>query len=126
MSAHRTLKDLYKAFTSNIGPGLLQDPGDAGAITVDMWGQICELVSSGAETRTLATPNRPGVLAIIRMKTDGGDITLTAAGTLNVAANNTAVFGDVGDQLVLTSVSASSGYRWEILINTGSVALSTV
>ena len=108
------------------GPIDKMDPGDGGTITINDYGGLVELVSTGAETRTLAAPGKAGILATIRMKTDGGDITMTAAATLNVAANNTAVFADVGDQLVLLSVSASSGFRWEIVVNTGSVALSTV
>ena len=51
---------------------------------------------------------------------------MTAANGLNVAANNTAVFNAVGEQLFMTSVeTATAGtFRWEILVNTGSVALS--
>lgn len=120
MSGHNAA---YEMFQDDL---VLPDPGDAGTIVFDRYGQIVEMVSAAAETRTLANPSRLGILAFIRMKTSGGDITMTAAGTLNVAANNTAVFADVGDQLVLLSVSATTGYRWEILINTGSCALSTV
>ena len=120
MGTHNAPRNLHQA---SLGQA---DPGDAGVIGIENYGAIVELVSAAAETRTLATPLRPGILATIRMKTDGGDITMTAAGTLNVAANNTAVFADVGDQLVLLSVSATTGYRWEIVVNTGSVALSTV
>ena len=120
MSGHRVLHDAL------VAPLESYDPGASGTITVTKNFELYELVSAAAETRTLAAPTRGGIYCIIRMKTDGGDITMTAAATLNVAANNTAVFADVGDQLVLISVSASSGYRWEIVVNTGSVALSTV
>ena len=120
MGTHNAPRNLVQASLDQV------DPGDAGTISIVKYGAIVELVSEAAETRTLASPLRPGILATIRMKTDGGDITMTAGGTLNVAANNTAVFADVGDQLVLLSVAASSGYRWEIVVNTGSVALSTV
>ncbi len=118
MTGHRAAHDM------KIAPLLGFDPGDASTLYVDRYGHLFELVSAGAETRTLANPDRPGVLAIVRMKTDGGDITLTAAAGINVAGNTQAVFGDVGDQLLLISVSAASGYRWEILVNTGSVSLS--
>lgn len=100
------------------------DPGAGNSIIVEKYGQLFELVSAAAEARTLVAPTRPGVLCVVRMKTDGGDITLTAAEGLNVTGNTSAVFADVGDQLVLISVSATTGYRWEILVNTGSVSLS--
>jgi len=120
MSGHRVASDLAK------GAPTLADPGNAGDIVITKQGQLVELESSAAETRTLKNPLRASMRATIRMKTDGGDITLTASNGLNVTGNNTAVFADVGDLIDLISVSHTSGYRWEILVNTGSVALSTV
>ena len=122
MGTHNAPRNLHQA---SLGQA---DPGDAGVIGIENYGAIVELVSSAAaETRTLSTPLRPGILATIRLKTDGGgDITMTAAGTLNVTGNNTAVFADAGQQLVLLSVSATTGYRWEVVVNTGTVVLSTV
>jgi hypothetical protein len=120
MSGHRAAHDLAKA------PLQLTDPGDAGIIAVDRFGGHCEVVTAAAETRTLADPTGAGLLATIRLRTDGGDLTVTAANGLNVAANTTAVFNAVGEQLFMTSVeTATAGtFRWEILVNTGSVALS--
>ena len=123
-NAHRILSTLYEAFTSGIGPGILNDPGDAGTIGPTVNFQVCEMVSAAVETRTLRNPNRAGVRFLIRMKTDCGNITLTGANGLNVGGNTGAVFADVGDQLELVSVSHTTGYRWEILVNTGSVSLS--
>ena len=123
-NAHRVLKTLYEAFTAGIGPGILADPGNAGTIRPTMNFQICEMVSAEGETRTLINPSRPGIRFLVRMKTDGGDITLTSTNGLNVAGNTAAVFADVGDQVELVSVTHTSGYRWEILVNTGSVSLS--
>lgn len=118
MSGHRILQDLARADM------LLRDPGASGVISIDKNFALVELVSLAAESRTLNSPDRPGLVATIRMKTDGGDVTVTAAHGLNVTGNTTAVFADVGDQLVLLSVSHTTGYRWEILVNTGSVSLS--
>lgn len=118
MSGHNTPYHMYQ------GPLSVPDPGDGKNIAINRYGAIVELVSAAGETRTLAAPSKAGVLATIRMKTDGGDIVLTASAGLNVAGNTTATFADVGDQIVLLSVSAASGYRWEILVNTGSVALA--
>ncbi len=43
-------------------PSIIADPGNAGAIPVtEGWG-VCSLVSAGAETRTLADPQRVGAV----------------------------------------------------------------
>ena len=73
-NAHRILKTLLEAFTPNIGPGILADPGDGGTIRPTMNFQICELVSATAETRVLANPDRPGIRFTLRLLTDGGSI----------------------------------------------------
>lgn len=116
--SHRIHHDLYRA------PKGLADPGNAGTIRVTEDLQICEMVSAAAETRTLANPTKAGVRFVLRMLTDGGDITVTAANGLNVTGNTSAVFADVGDLLSLVSVTHTTGYRWEIEVNTGSVSLS--
>jgi len=119
MSAHNMLHEMVLA------PHEMPDPGDAGVIAVDRQLAIMELVTAAAETRTLAAPTRPGLRLCLRMKTDGGDCVVTAAAGLNVAVNTTATLADVGDLLDLVAVSAAAGgYRWEILVNTGSVALA--
>lgn len=118
MSAHNTLQQLLQADHD------MPDPGDGKIIAVERQLAILELVSEDAETRTLANPERAGLWFTLRMKTDGGDVVVTAANGLNVAGNTTATFADVGDQLAMVSVSHTTGYRWEILVNTGSVALA--
>jgi len=102
----------------------LNDPGPGGLI--DPFGdmQICELSTASSETRTLANPTKPGIRFTLRMKTDGGDCTVAVSNGLNVAGDTQAVFADVGDLLEMVSVSHTTGYRWEILVNTGSVALT--
>lgn len=125
-SGHRILETLYEAFTANIGPGLLADPGDAGTIRPTMNFQICEMVSAGAETRTLANPNRSGIRFILRLLTDGGNVVVTAANGLNVLLETEATFADESDFLSLVSVKTSTGYRWEIMEgNAGTVVSST-
>lgn len=116
--SHRIHYDLFK------GPKLIPDPGAGGRIRVTGDLQICELVTAAAEARTLENPTKVGIRFTLRMKTDGGDATVTASNGLNVAGNTQAVFGDVGDALYLISVSHTSGFRWEIQTNTGSVSLS--
>ena len=106
------------------GPKVLDDPGNGKTIRVAQDLQICEMVSTGAETRTLANPTKPGIRFVLRMLTDGGDIVVTAANGLNPSLHTTATFADAGDLISLVSVSlTATTYRWEILEgNVGSVA----
>ena len=125
MSSHRTLNDLYHAYT-DIGPGILADPGDGGTIAPTMWGQICEITSAGAETRTLARPNRSGIRFTVVLYSDGGNVTLTATGGLNAAGDTVAVLADAGDMLDLISVKASgTTSSWRIVENVGTVAVTS-
>ena len=55
---------------------VIADPGNAGAITVTESGH-CPIVTTGAETRTLAAPSYAGQLLSLAMKTDGGDCVVT-------------------------------------------------
>lgn len=122
-SPHRIHHDLYR------GPKIIKDPGDAGIIRAAADLQICEMVlGAGSETRTLATPTKPGIRLVIRLKTDGGGtLVLTAAAGLNVALETTATFADASDFLSLISVTISgTSYRWEVLEgNVGTVISST-
>lgn len=117
-NAHRALNTIKDA------DHVVRDPGASGRIAPEKDLAICEMVTAAAEARTLANPTKAGNRLTLRLKTDGGDCTVTAANGLNVTGNTQAVFADVGDQLELISVSHTTGYRWEILVNTGSVALS--
>jgi hypothetical protein len=110
--------DLYKASK------VMADPGATKTINVNEDLQICEMVSTGIETRTLANPTKAGIRFVLRLLTDGGDVTVTAANGLNVTGNTSAVFADASDMLSLVSVSHTTGYRWEIEANIGSVSLS--
>lgn len=116
--SHRVHFDLYRA------PKGMADPGNAGTIRVSEDLQICEMVSAAAETRTLADPTKPGIRFVLRLLTDGGDVTVSAANGLNVTGNTVATFADASDLLSLVSVTHTSGYRWEIEVNVGAVALS--
>jgi len=109
--------DLYSA------PKAMRDPGDAGRIVVSEDLKILEMVSTTAETRTLADPTKAGIRFVLRLLTDGGTVTVTAANGLNVTGNTIAAFDDASDILSLVSVSHTTGYRWQVLVNTG-VSLS--
>ena len=114
MSAHRTLKDLYRAFEPT-GPGLLVDPGSAGTITFDMYGQICSVVTATAEARTLAQPDRPGIIGTVALKTDGGNLTLTVTGGYNQDADTVMTFADAGDFVTFLSLDVGGSYYWRVL-----------
>jgi len=119
VSAHRLHHELYS------GGKILTDPGNGKTIQVAKDLQICEMVSTTTETRTLANPTKPGIRFTLRLFDDGGDVVVTASNGLNVTLNPAATFADDGDQLEMISVTKTTGvYRWEILINTGSVALA--
>ena len=124
--SHRILHDLYEA------PKLLADPGDGGTIRPSEDLVMCELVSAAAETRVLANPTKPGIRFVVRMLTDGGDITMSAENGLNVALETSATFADAGDMLSLISVTKTAGsppsaatYRWQVLDgNIGAISLA--
>ena len=114
-NAHRIHSDLYHA------DKILPDPGDGKTITVREDLLICEMVSIAAETRTLANPTKAGVRFVLRMRTDGGDIVVTATNGFAVAASTGfikkfATFNDASDLLNLISVKVSQGvFRWQIM-----------
>lgn len=117
-NAHRILNTLRESDHT------IKDPGAGRRISVNKDLGICELVTVAAESRTLDNPTKAGITFTLRMKTDGGDATVTASNGFNVAGNTVATFQDVGDQLHMISVSHTTGYRWEVLVNVGSVGLA--
>jgi len=103
----------------------ITDPGASGAIPVTASGW-CALVSAAAETRTIAAPTFIGQEIDLFMDTRAvGDITATAAVVINVANNNTMVFGAASERILLRGVSAGGTKEWSVVANDG-VALSTV
>ena len=124
MSAHRTLKDMYRAFEAT-GPGRLQDPGSGETITVDMYGQICSVVTTTAEARTLAQPDRPGVIATVCLDTDGGDLTLTVTGGYNQDADTVITFANAGDFVTFISLKIGTSYYWRLLSNAEELVISS-
>lgn len=92
------------------------DPGDAKAIPVGLSG-VCELVSAEAETRTLARPSYLGQWMILSLKTDGGNITLTCATTVNVTGNTIITFDTAGEMIQLLAVRSGSDLVWRAMAN---------
>jgi hypothetical protein len=110
-SQHRVHAALYEA------DKLLTDPGDGKTIHVREDLQICEMVSTAAQTRTLAAPRKSGIRFVLRLMTDGGDIVVTVTNGLNNAGESKATFGDASDLLSLISVETATlgTFRWQIM-----------
>lgn len=118
MSAYRVLRDFFRAFES-VGPGIGNDPGNAGTITPTMWGQVFLITTATTETRTLARPDKAGILTSVVLDTDGGDLTLTVTGGYNAEADTSIVFADAGDMVVFMSVKTGTTYQWTVVSHEG-------
>lgn len=92
------------------------DPGASGAIPVGLSG-VCELVSAGAETRTLGAPSYLGQWLILSFKTDGGNCVVTCATTLNVNADTIITFDTAGEMIELRAIRSGSDLRWRAMSN---------
>lgn len=102
----------------------IADPGDGEAIPVTKSGTV-NLVTAGAETRTLAIPTFEGQQLILNMKTDGGNGVVTVASAINATGNNTLTFADTSDYIWLIGINNNGTLAWRIVGYDG-VALSTV
>jgi predicted RecA/RadA family phage recombinase len=102
----------------------IADPGNAGAIPVTASGHV-DIVTTAAQTRTLAAPSFIGQQLLIGMKTDGGDAVITCATTVNQTGNNTITLNDAGDAVLLVGKANGANVRWSVVSNDGA-ALSTV
>ncbi len=123
----RILKLNSPAITNNhYGPlnNAIADPGNGKAIPVTASGFV-NIVTAGAETRTLAVPTFDSQQIRLNLKTDGGNCVVTVASAVNATGNNTLTFADEGDVIFLTAVDIGGTLAWRALGNDG-VALSTV
>jgi len=102
----------------------LTDPGASGAIPVTDSGH-CDLVTTGAQTRTLAAPTYLGQQLLVSLKTDGGNCVITCATTINQTGNNTITLDDAGDAILLLAKANGTNKRWSVVSNDG-CSLSTV
>ena len=107
MSGHRITTDLLKADFDQA------DPGSGGSITAEGNWTVVELVSAGAEARSMKDPVKSGQLIVLTLKTHGGTVTVTAATAFNKAGNTTIAFDAALETVTLTSIpNGTSGYRW--------------
>jgi len=103
---------------------VIADPGNAAAIPVTDSGHV-DIVTTGAETRTLAAPTYIGQLLEISMKTDGGDCVIAIATLINQAGNNRITLNDAGDAVLLMGKASGASKLWSVVSNDGAT-LSTV
>ena len=84
-----------------------------------------EIVTGGAETRTLAAPTYLGQLLLVSLKTDGGDCVIAVATTVNQTGNSRITLDDAGDAILLAAKANGANIRWSVVSNDG-CTLSTV
>jgi len=97
---------------------IITDPGNGGAIPVTRSG-TCAIVTSGAQTRTLAAPTFVNQRIVLYFQTDGGDCVVTVANAFNVAGNTIVTLNDVNDSVQLVGVYNGSALRWRLAENDG-------
>lgn len=108
---HKVEQEIYRGGDEN----QLLDPGSGGTIRVDRSPCYCGLVSAAAEARTLARPETVGAILILEMKTDGGDITLTVTGGINIASSTGYTFTDAGQTAIFVSALVGTAYVWRLV-----------
>ena len=118
------LSDVPALTVHNQYTNVIADPGASGAIPVTQSGHV-DLVTAGAETRTLAAPSAAGQVLALGFKTRVGNCVITCATGLNGTGNNTATFDTAGDLLTLVALYVGTNLRWRVMANDG-VTLATV
>lgn len=118
MSAHRFFSDWSQAIPQ------LVDPGDAKALPNDQCGHI-DIVTTAAQTRTLAAPVKAGLQLGLNFLTDGGDCVITVATAYNAAGSTTITLADAGDWVKLESRAYGSVFRW-VLVAFDGVAIAAM
>tara|TARA_Y100000593_G_C4217282_1_gene289899 strand:- start:48 stop:416 length:369 start_codon:yes stop_codon:yes gene_type:complete len=118
MSGHNILQQI--AGTTELE---IVDPGSGGTIPVDRSFGICPVVTGGAESRKIASPERAGIIITVCLKTDGGDLTITGSGSEIInsgsGSETTAVMADAGDVLTLISINKGTSIIWAVIANHG-------
>jgi hypothetical protein len=113
-SPHTVQFDLFGAIPFN----RITDPGDGKIIYADRQIGSLKLVSAGAETRTLASPDREGVLLLIQGSVIGGTITMTVTGTYN-GSDSSIAFTAIAQWVMLMSIESAAGdpgtFQWRVL-----------
>lgn len=113
-------------YALGVEPRIIPDPGDGGAIPNNQSGYV-NLVTAGAETRTLADPVFVGQVLTLIFIEDNGNCVVTASSAVNQTGNNTLTFTDVGEVITLLGAyNATDGWEWKDLDTVQGCALTTV
>jgi len=116
MTGHRLPLDGYNADWDAV------DPGSDGVLVADYDRKVylCDPVTyNGA--RTLAVPDKVGLIMTIVMQTDDGTnlVVTTSSGQLNQAGDTIMTAADAGDTLVLMSIKQDTTLQWVVISNDG-------
>lgn len=121
------VKPTTYALTGNDGgvvwPAVIADPGNAGAVPVALSG-VCNMVSAGAETRTVAAPSFIGQTLALNCDTHVGDIVVTFAAAYNNVPDSTITYSAAGQVAYFEGVTIAGALTWRLVANVGA-ALST-
>lgn len=113
MSSHNILREIFEA-------PLLKDPGSAGTISILEQSPVCcNLVSAGAEARTLSRALRAGAFIAIVGKTVAGTITLTVTGGYNEDGDTTFSITEAGQFILLQSFDIGGSITWRKISDHG-------
>ena len=121
MSAHELLWQLFNA------PFVVPDKGSGSTFAVIQDRTEFPIVTAGAEARTLAAPDRSGVMCKLVCNTHVGDATVTVLDS-NGATTYTIVLTAAGAWALLHSIQVGTTYKWQALNGysaTGIGSLST-
>lgn len=91
------------------------DPGSSGTITVQKSPSVCNLVTAGAENRTLAAPTRQSAEITLFAKTIVTSCTITVTNGYDPTGNTTIVFTASGQNATLRSTYDGTTYKWKLL-----------
>jgi hypothetical protein len=106
-------------------PFLINDPGSGGTITVDRWGAVCPVDTTGGGARTLAVPTKAGLSCMVVIDVLSGACTLTVTSGYNQADTTSITMGTAGDWVLFKSVKIGSNYRWRVVAQEGTNATVT-
>ena len=101
----------------------IADPGNAGAIPITATG-VCNLVTAGAETRTVAAPTFVGQTLFVNLDTKVGNAVVTVSNIFD-GTNNTVTMSAAGQSIGFIGVTIASALKWALVANNGT-ALSHV
>ena len=102
---------------------IITDPGNGGAIPVTRSGCVA-LVTTAAQTRTLAAPTFVNQQLCLYFKTDGGDCVITVSGGIDLVSHTTITLTTVDDFVYLVGAYNGTALRWRLAATNGAVNIT--